>query len=286
MADCSRTSIGQWPIEDLGPATYQGEPGGLYPGGTNDPPADHLATGIAAGLSIQPINGKIGLISTGHSNATATFAVFKPMADAHPNKSPSLVIVDGAQGGKDTDDWIKSPSHPHSPWSTLAKRVQQAGLLPSQVQAMWFYHGEREDAESDNFPGDFRVIAQEYLQVIALAEQRYPNLKQVHLCSMTYMGYSISINPARQEPNGYRHQWATKWAIEADVLGTWTGRSWLGWISQQWCDGTTPSANGRTWLCEDVMDDGVHPSPIGAEKAAQWSLDFYLTNPTTPWFRV
>src|SRR5580698_3193007 len=51
-----RESVGLVPLTDLGAGTYQGEPGGLYPGGVNVPPASHLKAGIRQARSIAPLD--------------------------------------------------------------------------------------------------------------------------------------------------------------------------------------------------------------------------------------
>src|SRR5207245_5542582 len=95
------------PLTELGTAEYQGFQGGLYPGGKNERPAAHEATGIALAKQVQPLgadgkpsaDGEIVLLSVGMSNTTQEFSTFKRIADADQDKNPKLVIVDGAQGG-------------------------------------------------------------------------------------------------------------------------------------------------------------------------------------------
>lgn len=285
-ANCTQISTGRIPIEDMRSDSYQGYPGGLYPGGSNERPAIYLASGLAAASSIRPINGKIGLISTGMSNATMTFSAFKQVADAYPDKNPALVIVDGAQGGMGVVDWLTKPNAAGSPWRILDQRVQAAGLSPNQVQAMWLYHGEESvSSYGGPFPTDARTLADQIKQVVQIAESKYPNLRMIQVESMTYMGYSATT--ARQEPmSGYDTQFAAKWLIEDRITGAWTPRSYVDWSFQQWADGASPRNDGFTWLCEDVGDDGVHPSWTGRMKVAHKILDTYLADPTTAWFRV
>src|SRR5262249_30838227 len=82
--DCSLTSTGLIPLNDLGPSSYHGFIGGLYPAGSNTPPAPHLAAAVtiandqikpldAAG-NLDPDHGKIVMISIGMSNTTQEFA--------------------------------------------------------------------------------------------------------------------------------------------------------------------------------------------------------------------
>ena len=116
-ADCSKTSVGLAPLTDLKTAKYRGYRGGLYPSGRNAPPASYLRQGLAAAKSVRPrsddgraaAGGKIVLLSVGMSNATQEYSAFKRLADADPERNPSLILVDGAQGGQD-DERISDPA--------------------------------------------------------------------------------------------------------------------------------------------------------------------------------
>src|SRR6266446_3184791 len=147
-ADCSLTSTGNVPLDDLGPGMYQGFEGGLYPNGANTRPPGHDASGLAIASQIlplnssgnpDPINGKIVFISVGMSNTTQEFASkgpesFKPRADSDPSKNPQLVIVDGAQASEPAPDWldVNAPT-----WTVVDERLAAAGVTPSQVQVAW-----------------------------------------------------------------------------------------------------------------------------------------------------
>src|ERR1043166_6910032 len=83
--NCSRTSVGYPPINDLGTGTWRGAIGGLYPGGANSRPAAHDAAGLNIAQHIQPLNGngavdtangKIVWLSVGMSNTTFEAQVF------------------------------------------------------------------------------------------------------------------------------------------------------------------------------------------------------------------
>ena len=54
--DCSQTSVGLIPLNDLGSGTYQGQQGGLYPGGSNNRPMSHDVAGLGVTSQIQPLN--------------------------------------------------------------------------------------------------------------------------------------------------------------------------------------------------------------------------------------
>src|SRR6187401_838112 len=101
------------PLTELGEEKYKGEIGGLYGNGMNEPPEAHLASAIKATMRITPLssegkpdkNGKVVLLSIGMSNTTQEFSRFVELAKAEQGKAPSLVIVDGAQGGQAAIQW-------------------------------------------------------------------------------------------------------------------------------------------------------------------------------------
>ena len=120
---------------------YKGEDGGLYGKGLNQPPQSHRDAALRELAKVKPLNaqgnfspdGKVVLISIGMSNATQEFAVFKRSADTDPEKSPGLLIVDGAQGGQTALIWATQ----EKPWQVLEQRLQEAGVTPEQVQVVW-----------------------------------------------------------------------------------------------------------------------------------------------------
>src|SRR5215212_4932069 len=82
-ADCTLTNTGIKPLPELGMATYQGFPGGLYPNRANNRPPAHLAAGLnIATNQIKPIYGsgtntnsaRIVVLSSGMSNTTQEWA--------------------------------------------------------------------------------------------------------------------------------------------------------------------------------------------------------------------
>jgi len=109
---CSITSVGFTPINDLGPGYFRGFQGGLYPGGSNTRPLIHNNDGKNIANNILPldtagnvdlVNGKIVLLSIGMSNTAIEFNDFMSLVSASVLVNPKLVVVNGAQGGKDID---------------------------------------------------------------------------------------------------------------------------------------------------------------------------------------
>src|SRR5262249_60459880 len=75
--------------------------------------------------------GKVVLISVGMSNTTQEFRAFMRLAEKDPDKSPSVVLVDGAQGGMEASTWANPEKLARTgrpdPWSVLDRRLRQAG---------------------------------------------------------------------------------------------------------------------------------------------------------------
>ncbi len=284
-ANCNRTSVGFTPLSDLGTGTYQGFEGGLYLGGSNQPPLDYRWMGRAHASRVQPLdrngqpdpNGRIVLLSIGMSNTTQEFSTFKSAADADPQKNPQLKIVDGAQGGQDAEI-IRNPKAKF--WSVVDQRLSSAGVTPEQVQTVWLKEAvAREDRP---FPADAQGLQSALHDIVDIMQARYPNLQIVYLASRTYGGYATgTLNP---EPFAYESGFAVKWLIDEHANSTGEG-AWLAWGPYMWADGIKPRSDGLTWQCSDFQSDGTHPSASGRQKVVNMLLNFFKTDETAVgWF--
>ncbi len=270
-ANCSRTSTGLLALPDLGAGTYRGEPGGLYPGGSNQPPAAYRQAGLQAAARVSP---PAVLLSIGMSNATQEFSAFARAERADPQKADSVLLVDGAQGGQTAAIWAAPGART---WTVVEQRLQQAGAADGQVQAIWL-------KEADAGPtGDelaySRRLEGELAAIVAIAARRFPNLRQVFVSPRTYAGYATTaLNP---EPYAYASGFAVKWLV-ADSVAHPDRRPWVGWGPYLWTDGTR--GTGFQWTCSDAAADGTHPSPQGMEKVSRLLRDFFTGSPFTAWF--
>jgi len=130
------------PITDLGTGSYQGEEGGLYPGGSNVRPAAHDSDGVAFAKAIVPLDsngnysptGKYVMLALGESTALDEFSTFLPLANADPAKNSALVFVDGAQGGA-TPNLLGQSTSPY--WNTILNNyLPDQGVTANQVVAV------------------------------------------------------------------------------------------------------------------------------------------------------
>ncbi|MEX2219980.1 MAG: hypothetical protein WD749_14605 [Phycisphaerales bacterium] len=318
--NCAGTATGRVPLNDLGPGLYLGQfQGGLYPGGSNQPPTAHAAEGVARALAIAPLNaagqpsasGKYVMVSVGMSNTTQEFCsqgsgepcdpwtFMGRAANADGTDRAHLVIVNGARGGQAASAWDQptDPEYDRVRDQVLAPR----GLTEAQVQIGWVKQAN--PGPSASLPAanaDAYQLTAQLGNIARAMKVRYPNLKIVFLSSRIYAGYATTaLNP---EPHAYEGGFAAKWVIEAQIaqmaggpidpragdLNHGTVAPWLAWGPYLWADGLTPRSDGLTWACNQFASDGTHPAPgpTGARsRVGQLLHEFFSTSPfSTPWF--
>lgn len=304
------------PLSELGTRTYLGFTGGLYPGGSNEPPVDHAAAGRNAAAAIIPLDaagvpspsGRYVLLSIGLSNTTQEFCggsasnnckswTFMPLAaaDSRVNHS-SLVILDGAAGGQVTDTWDE-------PTDVNYDRVRDAvlkthGVTEAQVQIAWVKLANKEPhASLPSESADAYALERGLGGVVRAARARYPNLRQIFFSNRIYAGYATSIlNP---EPYAYETGLSVKWLVESQIVqrraGTIDSRAgnlstgvapWIGWGPDLWARGSTPRSDGLVWLPADFeTSDFTHPGPSGEAKVANLLMQHFTTSPfASCWF--
>lgn len=288
-SDCTGTTTGATPISDLGPRTYQGYQGGLYPLGTNVRPALHELLGQTLAARVVPRDeqgvedprGKILFVSVGMSNTKLEFNAFLPIAQADPLRDPHVVVLNGARGGYDANR-MSDPASTY--WTKLDSLVKNAGAAP-QVQVAWLKQAN--GGPSGTFPDDAQLLRENLGEILSILRDRFPNLLLVYLSSRVYAGYATTIlNP---EPYAYESGFAVKWFIEGQITGAAfpvldpTGNvnnPWLSWGPYMWADGLVPRSDGLTWTCPDFIEDGTHPSDQGSLKVATMLLQWVHSDPT------
>ncbi len=277
---------------------YKGEDGGLYGGGKNVPPKKHLQAALEAAHSIRPLdaaglpdkNGKIGFISIGMSNTTQEFSVCVRLANADAEKSPKVVIVDGAQGGMDARAWAEPDkiNRPGAadPWAMLDRRLQQAGVSPRQVQVAWIKQARIQPGMIGEYPKHAEEMKGHMLTILRKAHERFPNLRLAYLSSRIYAGYArTALNP---EPYAYESAFVVRGLIQDQIKGAAGAVTspLLLWGPYLWADGEKGrKLDDLVWKPEDLGPDGTHPSPSGRQKVAELLLRFMKSDSTAKvWF--
>ena len=239
-------------------ARYKGEDGGLYGGGSNEPPAAHRAAHLAESKMIRPLDadgqpsadGKIGLITIGFSNTSIESEDFKRAADTDPQKSPHVVIVNGAIGGRSAVMWAwdgaavlpkteqerldrvmdllrmpkanrkSSPGLDKDTWPTVAQRIAATGLSSKQVQVCWLKQVEANPKPLGEFPAHARALQADMTAMLRIARHHYPNLRVAYLSSRTFGGWS-GRESGSPEPYAYESGRCrgTRWIVQSQIKG-------------------------------------------------------------------
>jgi hypothetical protein len=277
---------------------YKGMDGGLYGGGSNQPPEAHQPAIDAALAALRPLDaqgrpspdGRIVMISIGMSNTTQEFSRFKQIADSDPRKSSRVTIVDGAQGGMDAVEWASPKA---ATWEELSRRLVQAGVTPAQVQTAWVLQAVKQPARFGDWPGSGDELARQMTSLLQAAHQRFPNLRLAYLSSRIYAGYANgNLNP---EPYAYESAFVVRAliqrqidgnaALNADAAAGEVKSPLLLWGPYLWANGAEPrTSDGLTWLRQDLAGDGTHPSPTGRSKVANLLLEFLTHDGNAKWF--
>ncbi len=307
------------PLSELGTRTYLGFGGGLYDAGSNSPPADHADVGATRARNIRQLDargvpaagGKIVLLSIGMSNTSQEFCgvdvtvncvtgsfIAQAMADRAVNSS-TLVLVNGAQGGRDAAEWVAASSPPYD--VVRDQRLAAKGVTEQQVQVVWLLEAtKRPTASLPAVNADAFALETNLGHIVRALRVRYPNLQQVYLSNRIYGGYATT--PENPEPYAYETGLAVKWLVQAQIsqmrnsgqvvdpragdLNYNSRAPWIAWGPDMWANGATPRLDGLTWLPSDFKSDGTHPSvESGVAKAGGLLLGFFGTSPTTRcWF--
>jgi hypothetical protein len=303
------------PLTEIGPFTYGGFRGGLFPAGQNEMPARHDSVGRARARRVMPrdrsgtpsATGRYVLLSIGMSSTTMEWCAAMPgpctswsftgqaRADASVNRS-GLVIANGAMGGQTASMWDQPTDLNYNRVRDLVLAPQ--GLSERQVQVLWL-------KVANPFPvtplpttaSDADLLTRQMAGIVRAAKVRYPNLQLVFASSRIYAGYAaIPLNP---EPYAYESGLAVKWLVEAQInqmasgapdartgdLSYETVAPWVTWGPYLWADGLIARRDGLIWERADFAFDGTHPSPRGQQKVGRLLLNFFKSDPRAScWF--
>jgi hypothetical protein len=273
-----KPTVGLKPLTEMtAKDKYKGEDGGLYGGGKNEPPDEHLGAAKKETAKIAPLDadgkpakdGKIALVSISMSNATQEFSAFKKIADADKDKSPLVTVVDCAQGGQAMAEWAPADA---KPWAEAERRLKAAGVSNRQVQVAWIKlanKGPRGDLSEHG-----KKLQQDTTAVLQNAMAKFPN----------------------PEPYAYESAFVARWLIRDQIAGEAALSFGAGkeaskaplllWGPYLWADGTTPrKGDDLTYERKNLAGDGTHPSETGQRKVADQLLKFFKTDPQTKtWF--
>lgn len=306
FANCALTATGKIPLNELGTSPYLGQPGGLYPDGSNVRPPTHAAAALQMASQVipldtngndNPLNGRIVLLSIGISNTAQEFlsggsGSFMAQMQNDTSKNPKVDILNGAFGGHAAIDWA-NPSD--SAWTNLQQVLANANRDPLQVQVIWMKLADRINQMPDaTFPASAQWHQANLETVLRMRQVEFPNLKIAFLSSRT-RSYGVVGEGSSPEPIAYETGFAVKWLIEKQISGDPSLNYDINqgpvlaplvvWGPYLWVDGLTPRSDGLIWTCSDLQADFNHPSASGVTKVGDQLVSFFKTDPLArPWF--
>jgi hypothetical protein len=291
------------PLNDLGTGTYQGYEGGLYPNGSDAPPAATEAYAVSLAQQIVPLNssgqldtthGKIVMVSVGMSNTEMEYSQghgsFMGQTDSAATRNPQLVLVNGAQGGRDAPQWVDPDA---TTWHVLTSHLKSAGVTAAQVQMAWVELAIKRPDLIGGFPVSAQALQSDLEAVARNLMSHFPNIKIAYFSSMTH-AYTTRIGSSNPEPWAYEGGFAVQWMMQDQIDGTGNLNydpskgtvvaPLVLWGPYLWAT-STPRSDGFTWLLSDVRSDRLHPTSSGITKVGSELETFSKTDPSaTPWF--
>jgi hypothetical protein len=267
-----------------------------------------------------PVNGKIGVISVGMSNTRNEFDGYINTIKNESDISDKVVFVNGAYPGMVARSW--SGRDGEWPWDYLEERIDAAGLTPAQVQVAWVklsnsFPLQPGPDDYPKFPEDVyrdMTIVTDYLDGFPSDNPYHhpnpstilTNIKVAYLSSRIYGGYSLV--GGSPEPSAYENAFALRWLIEdqqerhepnlsVNTTVPYTDVNYgnspvVVWGPYMWANGVIPrlepllgAGEYLVWECDDLTNDGVHPSMSAIDKVATMLGNFFKTDPlTNTWF--
>ncbi|MEX1258789.1 MAG: hypothetical protein WEG36_14335 [Gemmatimonadota bacterium] len=226
--------------------------------------------------SVTPVDGIIGVVCIGMSNATQECQAYKALLDTDwaDEVNPAVRVVDCARGGHAIERWI-DPDFDEVLWEAcLEVRLPAAGVRPDQVRVLYHKAANQFTTGPGGVPlptypdagSDFNAFHEHLSDFSERVPDWFPSVVAVYTASRSFGGFAG--NPGRGEPLSYEEGHAlNRWlAGNPQVEGVW-----YGWGPYLWAPSCVSGGSNASGLCydeEDYIEDGVHPSGPGRAKIA------------------
>jgi hypothetical protein len=223
---------------------------------------------------VTPVDGVIGLVCVGMSNANQECAAFiSGVRGAWAGEVNAQVrVANCAVGGYAIERW-NDPQEDARLWDAcISSRLPAAGIRPDQVRVL--YHKAANQFTAG--PGGtvlplYPAAGSDYANFLAnlavfatRVPVKFPSVQAVYTTSRSYGGYAP--HAGRGEPLSYEEGHALNTWLRANprVAGVWHG--WGPYIWAPDCATGVTNGTGMCYVRSDYVADGVHPSPAGEAK--------------------
>lgn len=264
--------------------------GGLYPNGSNTPPPAHAKAIQKAAGCIKPIAGKIGILGIGASSGMYEWEKFIEIYNADVSKNPATKIINGLQEGMTLEKILDPAKHY---FDNVDDDIEAAGLINNQIQIVWIKTDTYENIDDYTFNEYLNYTEDLYIQLCQQVLIKYPKTQLIYFSGRNTSRYALRGYEKHFEPRAYYNNWVIKNLIQDQINGIPELRyknpgkicPVLVWTDPFYSDGEIPNTYGHNWTIDDVipvidgaLENGVHPSELGAEKCGQYLYNFFLTN--------
>jgi len=238
---------------------------------------------------VTPVDGVIGVVCVGMSNASQECGVFLQQAQGAwaAEISQAVRVVNCAVGGHAIERWI-DPAYDATLWDAcIQQRIPNAGLRADQVRVLYHKAANQFTTTGGSplppFPApgsDYERFLANLSAFAARVAVKFPAVQAVYTSSRSYGGFAN--NPGRGEPLSYEEGHALNgWLRDhARVDGVWHG--WGPYLWAPDCAGGVTNGSGTCYVRADYVEDGVHPSNQGRAKIAGLIHQRLLAE---PWYR-
>ena len=277
-SDCSLTSTGLIPLTDMGAPALPRLPRRSLSRRAQPPVAAYLRKGLAASR-----NASGG--STGRSSCSRSACRTRPRSSplssewstATPRRTRDLTIVDGAQDGWDARAHEVRLRY----WDLVDERLNEADVSANQVQAVWLKQSIA--GEDRRFPqGCARRSRRTCGRSSApCASATRTSASSISRAERTAAMRSRASTRSRRPMTAAMRSVAS---IQDRMAASSRGRGSAG-ARISGPTGSLGRSDGLVWSCDDVDEDGTHPSKTGVQKVVNLLTAFFKTDPTARrWF--
>lgn len=226
--------------------------------------------------TVTPVDGVIGLVCVGMSNANQECEAFisyvRGAGAAQVN--PQVRVANCAVGGHAIERWI-DPAFDAVLWGDcLNRKIRQAGIRPDQVRVLYHKAADQFTTGAGGTPlplypssgSDYDHFLANLGTFAARVPAEIPSVQAVYNSSRSYGGFANSAD--RGEPLSYEEGHAMNAWLQANPAA---GGVWYGWGAYLWAPDCSTGITNKSGLCyvrADYQSDGVHPSASGESKIA------------------
>lgn len=225
---------------------------------------------------VSPIDGRIGIVCVGMSNAAQECNQWVQQVGAARRSEvhPAVRIVNCSVGNHAIERW-NDPAFDATLWDDcIQRKLGAAGLRADQVRVLYHKAANQFGGSGGQLPplpapdANFHLFFANLQAFSTRVHAKFPAVQAVFTSSRSYGGFSPPGSP-RGEPQAYEEGHALNAWLEhnASVDGVW-----YGWGPYIWAPACTTGVTNGSQLCytpQDYRADGVHPSAVGEPKIAR-----------------